>query len=119
MRESATFVTTMIFQSISFVSFMVAIVLICRQPKVKKAVLALWVNGILFISLGFPLIVILTYPKRFQKTYLAPVIIWMYDLAQGAEHLAYAYIYITSAFEFDRMILKEAKTRAKSRKYWF
>ena len=93
-------------------SFVIAIVFICKQPKVKKAVLALWVNGILFSLLGFPLIVILTYPERLQKTYFAPVVIWLLNMASGTEHWAFGYIYISSAFEFDRIILKEAHTRA-------
>ena len=60
-------------------SFLVAIVLILRQPKVKRTVLVLWANGMLFILLGYVLIVILTYPLRFQKTYYAPVIVWLID----------------------------------------
>jgi len=86
------------------ISFLVALVFICRQPKVKGTVLALWANGMAFILLGYLLIVILTYPQRFQKTYYAPVIIWIVDLCQGAEHLAFAFIYIASALEFDRMM---------------
>lgn len=71
-------IIAMSFQSVMLLSFLIAIVYICRQPKVNSVVLVIWVDGMVFICVGFVLIVILANPSM-QASYYAPVVVWLVD----------------------------------------